>query len=81
MSLIVPPTVPPSVTLADDGGLQRLRFRIYLVWLTIVTVLLTAWLITLGPVFAILALVVAKHVLVAILVMGLRVNAPRDGEF
>ena len=35
-----------------------------------VTVFVTAWFCTMGPVPAILALVVAKHVLVAILLMG-----------
>jgi hypothetical protein len=42
---------------------------------TIITVLATAWLCTLGAIPAILALMVAKHILVAILVMGLGVDA------
>ena len=40
----------------------------------IVTVLATAWLCTYGAIAAILALMTAKHILVAILVMGLGVN-------
>jgi hypothetical protein len=38
----------------------------------------TAWCVTLGAVPAILSISIAKHVLVAILVMGLGVDAPRD---
>jgi hypothetical protein len=47
---------------------------------TVVTVLATTWFCTLGPIPAILALMVAKHILVAILVMGLGVDAPAGGN-
>ena len=77
MSQLAPPQAPPLIALADDDGLQRLRFRLWKVWLTILTVLITAWLVTLGPVPAVLALVIAKHVLVAILVMGLGIDERR----
>ena len=43
------------------------------------TILVTAWLVTLGPLPAVLALVTAKHVLVAILVMGLGVDKRHVG--
>jgi hypothetical protein len=43
--------------------------------MTVITVLVTAWFVTLGPIPAIIALVVAKHVLVALLVMGLDIDA------
>ncbi len=43
--------------------------------MTALTVLVTGWFCTLGWVPAILALLVAKHVLVAILVMGLGVDS------
>jgi hypothetical protein len=50
--------------------------RLMQVMATIITVLATIWLCTLGAIPAILGLMVAKHVLVAILVMGLGVDAP-----
>jgi hypothetical protein len=40
-------------------------------------VLITGWLCTFGAIAAILALMTAKHILVAILVMGLGVDAQR----
>jgi hypothetical protein len=54
--------------------------RLLQIMASLVTVLVTAWLCTLGPIPAILGLMTAKHVLVAILVMGLGVDAPADGE-
>jgi hypothetical protein len=42
------------------------------------TILATAWCISLGWIPGIIAVVTAKHVLVAILVMGLGVDASRD---
>jgi hypothetical protein len=76
MSRLAPPPLPPvQVALADGDGLHRLRTRLVLVWATLVTILITTWLCTLGPIPAVVALVTAKHVLVAILVMGLGVDA------
>jgi hypothetical protein len=72
-----PSQLPPLVTVADDDGVNRFRFRLYLISLTALTILITAWFCTLGLTSAIIALVVAKHVLVAILVMGLGVDATR----
>ena len=46
--------------------------------MTALTVLITGWFVSMGPIPAVLALLVAKHVLVAILVMGLGVDAPTD---
>jgi hypothetical protein len=71
MSQLAPPPRPPRVALADGDGLQRLQFRLWQVFVSIVTVLATAWLVFLGPLPAIIALVVAKHVLVAVLCQGL----------
>lgn len=68
---MAPPPAPPRVALNDDDPFGRVRLRLWQLWLTLVTVLITVWLITLGPIPAILALITAKHVLVAILVMGL----------
>jgi hypothetical protein len=76
MFAMAPPTRPPRVGMTDRsyGGLQsRLRLIMY----TSVTVFLTAWFCTMGPIPAVLSLVVAKHVLVAILVMGLGVDRAR----
>jgi hypothetical protein len=75
MALLAPPTSPPRATLGDDDGLRRVRLRLFQVLATAVTVLATAWLCTLGAIPAILALMVAKHILVAILMMGLGVDA------
>jgi hypothetical protein len=63
------------VALSDDDGARRVQFRLSQMGLTALTVLITAWCCTLGWAPAIVALVVAKHVLVAILVMGLGVDA------
>ena len=41
--------------------------------------LITGWVCTLGIIPAIIALMVAKHILVAILVMGLGVDGNRSG--
>jgi hypothetical protein len=73
-SIVPPPPVP--VSLADDGDSQRLRLRLHQITLTAITVFITAWCVTLGAIPAVLSLSVAKHVLVAILVMGLGVDAP-----
>lgn len=75
MSQLAPPQPPLRIALADGDGLDKIHSRLWRLWMTVVTVLATAWLCTLGPLPAVLALLVAKHVLVAILVMGLGVDA------
>ncbi|HXG13080.1 MAG TPA: hypothetical protein VNK04_25200 [Gemmataceae bacterium] len=80
MSQLAPPPSPPRVALADNDDLHRLQQRLWQLLLTLVTVLITAWCCTLGPIPAIIALMTAKHVLVAILVMGLGVDAGRRVE-
>ncbi len=80
MPRLTPPDVPPQITLGDDDRLQRLQFRLWQVFITTLTVLATAWFISLGPVPAIIALAVAKHILVAILVMGLDMYPQYRGE-
>ncbi|MCS6850468.1 MAG: hypothetical protein NZ700_04780 [Gemmataceae bacterium] len=75
---VLPPKLPRFVGLADDERGRRFRFRLWQVSLTALVVGVTGWFVTLGPVSAILALMVAKHVLVAILVMDLGVDAPRQ---
>jgi hypothetical protein len=80
MSQLAPPPLPPRVATGDQDNLERLRFRLFQVLVTAVTILLTAWFITMGPVPAILALATAKHVLVAILCMGLDLYPTYRGE-
>jgi hypothetical protein len=77
MALLIPPA-PPRVATGDDDNVRRFRLRMTQVMATLVTVLATAWLCTLGAIPAIVGLCVAKHVLVAILMMGLGVDAPRE---
>lgn len=78
---LAPPGPPPLlVALADDGRKNRFWFRHQLLVWSVLTILVTAWLMTLGPVSAILALVVAKHILVGILVGALGVDQSRDAE-
>jgi hypothetical protein len=80
MSQLAPPQMPPRIYLGDDDGARRVRLRLWQWWWTMLTVLITVWLITLGPIPGIIAVVTAKHVLVAILVMGLGVDSPREVE-
>jgi hypothetical protein len=80
MALLAPPPSPPRVAIGDNDGLKRLRFRLLQILASAITVLITIWLCTLGAIPAILALMTAKHVLVAILLMGLGVDAPRAGR-
>ena len=69
MSQLAPPQPPILVTVEDDP-LRRLHFRLWQIVITGITVFVTTWFITFGAIPAILALMVAKHVLVAILVRG-----------
>jgi hypothetical protein len=75
MAVLVPPPRSPRIALDDNDGLNDLRLRMTQILATIITVLVTAWLCTFGAIPAILALMVAKHILVAILVMGLGVDS------
>lgn len=76
MPYMMPPPAPPlRIALGDNDGSRRLRTRLWLLWMTFLTILVTTWLCTLGPLPAVIALVVAKHVLVALLVMGLGVDS------
>ena len=66
---------PPFLAVGEHDGLRRVHFRLWQLLWTAITVLVTGWLCTLGWLPAILALMVAKHVLVAILVAGLGLDA------
>ncbi|HVS40391.1 MAG TPA: hypothetical protein VMS17_32840 [Gemmataceae bacterium] len=78
MTILAPPPGPPPVALAENDALRRVRLRMWQVNVSIITVLLTAWCCTLGAIPAIVALMVAKDVLVAVLIMGFGVGAPAD---
>lgn len=78
MAQLAPPPAPPRVATTDDDGQRQFRLRVTQVTATLVTLFLTAWCCTLGAIPAIIALAVAKHVLVAILMMGLGVDAPQE---
>jgi hypothetical protein len=77
MAVLAPPPSPPRINLGGNDDLHRYRWRWTQTAATIVTVLATGWLCTLGTIPAIIGLVTAKHVLVAVLVMGLGVDSPR----
>jgi hypothetical protein len=68
--MITPPRTPALVATGGNGGSARLNLRLQKISLSAITIVATAWCITLGPVPAVLACAVAKHVLVAFLVMG-----------
>ena len=74
MAVLAPPPAPPHIGVADHDGLRRFRQRVFQVMASVITVLVTAWICTYGPIPAILALMVAKHILVAILIWGLDVD-------
>ena len=78
MSQLAPPRLPPRVAVADHDDLSRLHFRLWQIMVTAITVLITGWFCTLGPIPAIIALMVAKHVLVAVLVMGMDFHASKQ---
>jgi hypothetical protein len=81
MAILAPPPAPPRVGFGDDDGLKRLRFRLMQIVVSGVTVVATAWMCTLGAIPAIIGLMVAKHILVAVLVMGIGVDAQRPNEY
>jgi hypothetical protein len=79
MAIIAPPQPPRRVTFAEGDGMRRVRFRLWQVVLSSFTIFATTWICTFGIIPAILALMVAKHVLVAILVSGLEMPANPKG--
>jgi hypothetical protein len=80
MALLAPPPRTPRIALDDNDDLRHLRLRLTQIMTAIITVMVTAWVCTFGAIAAILALMVAKHILVAILVMGLGVDEQRAGR-
>ncbi len=76
MRTLVPPEPPSLVSLGDDGGSSRLRLRLHQITVSVLTILVTVWCITLGAIPAVISITIAKHILVAVLVMDLGVDAP-----
>jgi hypothetical protein len=74
MAVLAPPPAPPRLTLSDSDGLRRFQQRVFQVMASVVTVLAAGWVCTYGAIPAILSLMVAKHILVAILIWGLDVD-------
>jgi hypothetical protein len=52
-----------------EDRVQQTRLRFWKAETAILTILITAWLISLGPIPAVLSLLVAKHVLVAVMLV------------
>ena len=80
MAALAPPPAPPRIVPGDDDDKKRFRMRLTQVMATMATLLATAWGCSLGAIPAIISLAIAKHVLVAILIMGLGVDAPKTTE-
>jgi hypothetical protein len=78
MMELAPPPKIPRIGLEDRPG-GKTRRNLHLIIYSAVTVFLTAWFCTMGPIPAIVAIVVAKHVLVAILMMGVGIDHARRG--
>ena len=74
MAVMAPPPSPPTVAVGENDRLKRVHFRLFQIMTSAVTVFITAWFCTFGAIPAILAIMVAKHVLVAILMMGLGIH-------
>lgn len=77
MNTLCPPPPPTSTVALDDRGPERLRLRLQQLSWTIATVAVTGWFCTFGALSAILAIAVAKHILVAIVVMGVGMDVRR----
>ena len=80
MAALAPPPAPPRVVPGDGDDKKRFRIRLTQVMATMATLLATAWVCSLGAIPAIIALAIAKHVLVAIFIMGIGVDAPKTTE-
>ena len=79
--MIAPPRFPLETCLGDDDRLGRVRLRLWQLGWSVVVVLITVWMMTLGYIPGVVAVLVAKHILVAILVMGLGVDRSPSEPF
>jgi hypothetical protein len=65
--------------LEPDGASARVRDRLFVLHVLILVLLATIWLASLGPVPGIIAVLTAKHVLVALLMSRVE-RAPDSGD-
>jgi hypothetical protein len=70
MAYLAPPRPPGSLVTFDDG-MRRVQFRLWQIVMTAVTLLATAWFMTFGVWSAVIAIMIAKHLLVVIVLVGL----------
>lgn len=70
-------TVPPPAPALDhaEPPAHSVNFRLWQIAMSAGTVVMAGWFFTLNPVAGIVASFIAKHVLVAILVAGLKAPA------
>jgi hypothetical protein len=67
--------------IVHDDSRERLQFRLWQLLMFTLTVLVAVWFTTFGrPLLTILAWVIAKHILVAIFMMGLHRYPNRKDE-
>lgn len=74
MASIIPPPAPHLVGQDDNDRVRRVKLKLFKILASAITVFITGWFCTFGAIPAILAIMVAKHVLVAILMMGLGIH-------
>jgi hypothetical protein len=77
MAILAPPPAPPVVVTTAQYDNRRFRVRLLKLVVSFITVLFSVWLFKLGMIPGILGLLVAKHVLVAVFLMGSGVHDPR----
>jgi uncharacterized membrane protein len=80
MAQIMQPPPPVAVHTTDDDSRERLEFRLWQLFATTLTIMVAVWFSTFGIGPAILAWVIAKHILVAILMIGLHRYPRYKGE-
>ena len=78
MMSMLPPSRPPAVDVKDNDGLNRLQLRLWQVLMTSLTLAVSGWFWSMGVVPGILSIFITKHVLVAILVVGM--TPPRTSD-
>ena len=70
MSYVAPPPSTPA-HVSHDNPRRRVQFRLWQIVASALTVAVTVWCFMLHSLAGILALIVAKHILVAVLASGL----------